>query len=143
MNEKIYIDWHEFHTHVKTLAEKLKSKEHKFNRIIAVSRGGLIPAGILAYEMNIRNCETINFSSYDDDYMRADEEIEIKNELFSVDSQTLIIDDLADSGRTLKILRKHYPDAYIACVYAKPKGIEAADCFVQDLPDKWVVFPWD
>ena len=142
MNDKIYINWNEFQSHVKVLATKLK-KQQNFNRIIAISRGGLIPAGILSYELDIRNCETINVSSYDHDSIRADADIEISGIIKNIDSKTLIIDDLADSGRTLRILRQLYPDAYVACVYAKPKGADAADCFAQELPDKWVVFPWD
>ena len=143
MNEKIYVNWSDFHSHVKILTERLKSQKRNFNRIVAISRGGLIPAGILAYEMNIRNCDIVNISSYDDDFMRDDNDIKIGKTLRDVDSHTLIVDDLADSGRTLRILHNFYPEAYFACVYAKPKGQDAVNCFAQEMPDKWVVFPWD
>ena len=69
MTKKIYISWEDFHQHAKELSQKLKA-HGKYNKIIAVSRGGLIPAGIIAYELDIRNNEAINFSSYDNDEKR-------------------------------------------------------------------------
>jgi len=60
MPEKLYISWDEFHRHTRELAQKLKA--NNYNKIVAVSRGGLLPAGILAYELNIRNVEVINMS---------------------------------------------------------------------------------
>ncbi len=142
MVEKLYIDWNEFHADVKLLAEKIKECG-QFSRIAAVSRGGLIPAGILAYELNIRNCEAVNISSYDNESKRQDTAIEIGTGLQYADEHTLIVDDLADSGRTLQILHKLYPAAKLACVYAKPEGQKYCNIYAKQLPDKWVVFPWD
>ena len=140
MNNKIYIDWAEFHAQVKLLATKVKAAG-KFNRIIAISRGGLIPAGILAYELDIRNCDVINMSSYDGEIKRQDKAIEIKGLLTDIDERTLIVDDLSDSGRTLDLLHQQYPKAKRVCVYAKPSGQASCEIFAQKLPDQWVVFP--
>ena len=123
MNEKIYITWDEFHQHVKVLAEKIKSSQNSIGRIVAVSRGGLIPAGILAYEFDVRTCDLINMSSYDGANKRQDNEIELSSNLPEQGADSLIIDDLADSGRTFRILREKYPFAKFACVYSKPNGI--------------------
>ena len=142
MTEKIYINWNEFHSDVKALAQQLE-KRGQFNRIVAVSRGGLVPAGILAYELNIRNCEAINISSYDNESKRDDTEIEIGTVLHHADEHTLIVDDLADSGRTLQILHKLYPSATLACVYVKPEGQKYCNIYAKQLPNQWVVFPWD
>lgn len=142
MTEKIYVSWDDFHRQVKILAQKIK-ESGDFDRIIAVSRGGLIPAGILAYELGIRDCGVVNVSSYDGESRRQDEEIEVSGTQPDADTRTLIVDDLADSGRTLKILRQKYPQAITACVYAKPAGQSACDIFAAAMPDRWVVFPWD
>lgn len=142
MSDKIYISWEEFHNQVKILAAKIKAAG-KFNRIVAVSRGGLIPAGILAYELGIRDCDVINMSSYDGDKKRPDDEIEIKGLLANVDKKTLIVDDLSDSGRTLDLLHQQYPKAIRVCIYAKPNGQGTCEIFAQGLPNQWVVFPWD
>ncbi len=142
MTEKTYISWDDFHRDVKELSVSLKNKR-AFNRIIAISRGGLLPAGILAYELDIRNVDSLNIVSYDGSAGRKDEDVEIKNSFENVDAQTLIVDDLADSGRTLKILRQKYPQAFLAVVYAKPSGRDIPDMYSRALPDNWVVFPWD
>lgn len=143
MTEKIYISWSEFHRHVKDLCKKIK-ESGEYDKIVAISRGGLIPAAIIAYELNIRNTETINFSSYDGNYeRRRDEEIEISGHIGTVNEKTLIIDDLSDSGRTYEILRRVYPKAKFITVYAKEKGAPQVDIYEKTMPDEWLVFPWD
>ena len=143
MTEKIYINWSEFHQDVKDLCKQIK-ESGEFDKIIAISRGGLIPAAIIAYELNIRNTETINFSSYDGNYeRRRDEEIEISGHIGNVNEKTLVIDDLSDSGRTYEILRRVYPQAKFVTVYAKAKGAPQVDVFAKAMPDEWLVFPWD
>ncbi len=142
MTEKIYISWEEFHQDTKDLCQKIKATG-KYNKIIAVSRGGLIPAGIIAYELDIRNNEAINFSSYDNDEQRKTQDIEFAAEVGNVDENTLIIDDLADSGQTFQILRQHYPQARFVTVYAKEQGAKQVDIYAKDIPNKWIVFPWD
>lgn len=139
---KFYISWDEFHTDVKTLCAKLKTRK-TFKRIIAVARGGLIPAGIVAYELDIRHCEAVNMCSYDHDSRRDDNEVKLDIRLTDVDADTLFIDDLSDSGRTVQILWQLYPQACFATVYTKPSGQSAPDVYARALPDEWVVFPWD
>lgn len=143
MTSKIYLKWEDVHSHAKLLVSKIKKSGQKYDRIIAVSRGGLIPAGLLSYELDIRNCGAINMSSYDGAHMRRDDEIEIKDVLNDINEKTLIVDDLSDSGRTFRILRKLYPQAHFAAVYSKEKGKDAVDLFAVEMPDEWIVFPWD
>lgn len=142
MTEKIYISWEDFHQQAKQLAVKLKSKG-SWNKIVAVSRGGLLPAGILAYEMDIRNVEVVNMSSYDGDKQRSKEDIDIKSFVGDVDEKTIVIDDLSDTGNTFRLLRQKFPKAHFATVYAKPKGKEFVDFYASEMPDRWIVFPWD
>lgn len=142
-DNKIYISWEDFHKDAKGLATLLKEQNH-FNKVIAISRGGLIPAGIVTYELDIRNCETVNMSSYDDNYIRRDDtDIELSAKIADVDEHTIFIDDLSDSGRTFQILRQLFPKAKFASVYAKPQGQKYADIFYKEVPDDWIVFPWD
>lgn len=143
MSEKYYITWEEFHRDVKALAQKIKSSGN-YNKIIAISRGGLLPAGILAYELDIRNSQAINISSYDNNYdRRPDEKIEIDYNIGEVDEKTLVVDDLSDSGRTFRIMRERLPEARFVSVYVKEAGKEVVDIYSRQIPDQWVVFPWD
>lgn len=141
MSSKYYITWDEFHNDVKALAQKLKNGQ--YNRIIAVSRGGLLPAGILAYELDIRNSQTINVLSYDNGKSRRDEDVEIDCNVETADEHTLIVDDLADSGRTFRLLRKRFPQAHFTSVYVKEEGEGVVDSCCRRLPNEWIVFPWD
>ncbi len=142
MTKKIFITWEEFHKHSKILCDKIKA-DGEYNKIVAISRGGLIPAGILAYELNIRNSQAINISSYDEDKQRADQDIEVCSQVGVVDEKTLIVDDLSDTGKTFRILRNIYPNAKYVAVYAKPEGSKMVDIYAQNMPDDWIVFPWD
>lgn len=142
MTKKIFITWDEFHQDTKELARKIK-KNGAFNKIVAISRGGLLPAGILAYELDIRNSQAINISSYDNDERREDKDIVICSEIGDIDEQTLIVDDLSDSGRTFHLVRRIFPQACYVAVYAKPQGQSEVDIFTREMPDEWLVFPWD
>lgn len=142
MADKYYISWEDFHQDVKNLAGKIKEKG-TFNRIIAICRGGLIPAGILSYELDIRQCDSIIIQSYDHYQSREDSSISVDHSIQNVDEKTLIIDDLSDSGRTFQIIQEMFPKAIRACVYTKPRGEKIANISARSLPDKWVVFPWD
>lgn len=81
-----------------------------------------MPAGILAYELDIRNSQAINVSSYDNNEFRPDEKVEIDCNVGTVDGQTLVVDDLSDSGRTFRLMRKLLPEAHFAAVYVKEQG---------------------
>lgn len=143
MTDKIYIKWDDFHQSVKKLCTRIKASG-EYDKIIAVSRGGLIPAGIVSYELDIRNTQAVNISSYDNNYdRREDKDIELNFNAADADEKTLIIDDLADSGRTFRILRQAYPKAKFVSVYTKEAGKNDVDIYAEKMPDEWIVFPWD
>lgn len=140
-NNDFPISWEEFHRHSKALAWRLKEKG-KWKGIIAVTRGGLVPAAIIARELNIRLIETFCIASYDHD---SQGEAEILKSVDAGDGENwLVIDDLVDTGNTAKIIRNHLPKCHIATVYAKPMGIPMADTFITEVSqDTWIHFPWD
>ena len=114
-----------------------------FRGIVAISRGGLIPAAIIARELECRLVETISVVSYD-------EEVQGKPRVIKAASAAgdgegfLIVDDLVDSGVTAKLVRELLPRAHFACLYAKPAGKPVTDSFVVEVPqDTWILFPWD
>lgn len=141
MSEKLYINWDEFHRHTKQLAAKIKQNGN-YNKIIAISRGGLMPAGILAYELDIRNVEVVNMSTYDGEQQRAEQDMEI-SAAATADEQTLIVDDISDTGKTFNLLRPKFPKATFVTVYTKEQGAPVVDMHIKDIPDIWLVFPWD
>ena len=142
MTDKIYIKWEEFHQDVKNLCKQIKNNKN-IDKIVAISRGGLLPAGIIAYELDIRNCHSINIATYIGNEHKKLDKLENLEDVGEVNENTLIIDDLADSGQTFNLLRKVYPNAVFATVYAKEKGLKEVDLYSRILPDEWIVFPWD
>lgn len=136
------VSWDQIHRDSKALAWRLLDKG-EWKGVVAVTRGGLIPACIIARELNIRMIETFCISSYDHKDQRS---ANILKDLDSIGEGEgwLVIDDLVDTGNTFKIIRETLPQAHYACVYAKPQGVPTTDTFVTEVSqDTWVFFPWD
>lgn len=136
------VSWEEFHRHTKALAWRLTEKGG-WKGIIAITRGGLVPAGIIARELDIKLIETFCISTYDHQDQR---EAKILKDFDAKDGGEgwLVIDDLVDTGNTAKIIRERLPKAHIATVYAKPAGLPMVDTFVTEVSQNtWIHFPWD
>ena len=138
------VNWEEFHRDSRVLAWRLLETKKKWKRIIAVARGGLIPAAIIARELNIHYIDTVCISSYT---LKHKGEISILKRVSKMKDngkEYLIIDDLVDTGATGKAVRDMIPGAYFATVYAKPDGKPMVDTYVTEVSqDTWVLFPWD
>ena len=87
--------------------------------IVAITRGGLVPAHIIARELDIRVIDTVCISSYDDQTQR---EADVLKSVAGDGAGWLIVDDLVDTGATGRIVREMLPKAHFATVYAKPAG---------------------
>jgi len=135
------ISWEQLHRDSKALAWRLLGMGY-FKGIIAIARGGLAPAAIIARELDIHLVDTICVSSYDWKDKKGSVEV-LKG--FEGDGEGwLLIDDLVDTGRTAKIVRQMIPKAHFATVYAKPAGRDLVDAFVTEVSqDTWILFPWD
>ena len=141
------ISWDEMHRNAKALAWKLHDMG-PWKGLVAVTRGGLVPAAIVARELNIRIIETVAVIGYhDDDSNPAQQETAkiVKNPTNVGDGEGwLVVDDLVDTGRTTEVLRRLLPKAHFATVYAKPMGKPLVDTFVTEVSqDTWIYFPWD
>ncbi len=134
------VSWEQLHRDAKALAWRL-AESGPFKGIVAITRGGLVPAHIIARELDIRIIDTVCISTYDDQAMRQ------ANILKSVDGDGagwLIVDDLVDTGGTGRIVREMLPQAHFATVYAKPAGRPMVDTFITEVSqDTWILFPWD
>jgi xanthine phosphoribosyltransferase len=113
--------------------------------IVALTRGGLVPASILAREMEIRIVDTLCISTYDEQLKGTVKVLKVPERAVAVDGEGwLLIDDLVDTGTTAKKAREILPKSHFATVYAKPLGLPIVDTFVSEVTqDVWVFFPWD
>ena len=136
------VSWEELHRTSKALAWRLLELG-PFEGIVAVTRGGLVPAAIVARELEIRLIETACISSYHGSEQGS---LDILKTAPSAGNGKgwLIVDDLVDTGETAKALRQMMPEAHFATVYAKPAGRPLVDTFVTEVSqDTWIFFPWD
>ena len=145
------VSWDQFHRDCKALAWRLAGtgkETSQWSAIVAITRGGLVPAAIIARELGIRTIETVCIASYHEykdqgelDVIKGIHLDEIKQD---GGKGVLVIDDLTDTGATAKKVREMLPNAHIATVYAKPTGVPMADTFVTEVSqDTWIYFPWD
>lgn len=140
MTTKFVITWDNMQAYCRQLAEKQMPAE-QWKAIVGVSRGGLVPAAILARELGIRYVDTICISSYDHDHQR---EMKVLKTIEGDGEGMLIVDDLVDSGDTAKKIREMYPKAKLITVCAKPAGRDLVDEYVVDIEqDTWIEQPWD
>lgn len=147
MKEQLVITWEEFLRDTRTLAQHLHTLYPLLKGIVGVARGGLIPAAIIARELDVRVIETVCVRSYDGTVVVGMDVTILKNAPISIRGDRdkwLIIDDLVDSGKTAKVVKAQFFNAVYATVYAKPDGEKYTDHFVQLIPqDTWIHFPWE
>jgi xanthine phosphoribosyltransferase len=140
------VSWDQFHRDARALAWRLASSG-PFTGLIAVTRGGLVPAAIIARELELRVIETVCIASYHDYKTQGGLQIlkRIAPEMLADGGAgLLVVDDLVDTGATAKMVRDMLPKAHFATVYAKPLGRPVVDTFITEVSqDTWIYFPWD
>ena len=142
------VSWDEFHRDSRALAWRL-AEAGPFQAVVCITRGGLVPAAIVARELGLRLIETVCVTSYEG--TRRGELKVLKAAATEVaaigggeGAGVLVIDDLVDTGTTAKLVRELLPKAHFAAVYAKPMGRPMVDTFITEVSqDTWIYFPWD
>ena len=134
------ISWEQLHRDSRALAWRLVDLG-KWRGIVAITRGGMVPASIIARELEIHHLDTVCVSSYD---KRAQGKITVLKSVDMDGQDWLLVDDLVDTGQTARIVRNMLPEAHFATVYAKPEGRPLVDTFITEVSqDTWILFPWD
>ncbi|MCL2428770.1 MAG: xanthine phosphoribosyltransferase [Alphaproteobacteria bacterium] len=136
------VTWDQLHRDARALAWRLIDKG-PFTGIVAITRGGLIPAAIVARELECRLIESVSILTYDEE--KRGEPVVIKPPTAAGDgTRFLIVDDLVDTGATARMVRGLLPRAHFAAVYAKPAGRPTVDTYITEVSqDTWILFPWD
>ncbi|MDB5632093.1 MAG: Xanthineguanine phosphoribosyltransferase [Tardiphaga sp.] len=142
------VSWDQFHRDCRALTWRLNAIG-PFHAVIAITRGGLVPAAIVARELGVRVIDTVCIASYHDYKNQGDIKVMkgIGPEITSMRAAgkgVLIVDDLVDTGKTARMVRDILPAAHFATVYAKPMGRPLVDTFITEVSqDTWIFFPWD
>ncbi|MFD1380096.1 xanthine phosphoribosyltransferase [Fodinicurvata halophila] len=134
------VSWWELHRDARALAWRLMGNG-PYEGIVAITRGGMVPAAIVARELEIRLIDTICIASYDE---TVQGELVVLKDVQGDGTGWLIIDDLVDTGKTARAVRERLPNAHFATIYAKPEGRPLVDSFITEVSqDTWILFPWD
>jgi xanthine phosphoribosyltransferase len=141
------VSWDQFHRDARALAWRLHSSG-PFHSIVCITRGGLVPAAIVARELDVRLIETVCVSSYE--AIGTQGALKVLKDIApgiagkNGGEGVLIVDDLVDTGKTARVVRDLIPKAHFATVYAKPMGRPLVDTFITEVSqDTWIFFPWD
>jgi len=124
---KIYLSWDDIKNVIEKLAEKVNNLEKKPFYIYGIPRGGLIPATWLSHKTGIKY-QQINSTQI--------------SKIADL-SHVLIVDDICDSGKTVKEVRENFPKVKIACLYYKENEIAKPDIYGELVGDEWLYFPWE
>ncbi|CAM4065185.1 phosphoribosyltransferase [Helcobacillus massiliensis] len=148
LETKEVLTWDLFGTASRELAQTIADSDFEPEIVIAVARGGLLPAGSLAYALGLKLADAINVEFYTDVHETLPDPVLLEPMLDTnaiTGKRLLVVDDVADSGRTLalvlELLEAQGAEARSAVLYAKSASV-VEPTYVWKRTDDWIVFPW-
>lgn len=148
LTKKEVLTWEGFGTASRELAAQIAASGFQPEIIIAIARGGLVPAGALSYALGVKLNDTMNVEFYTDVNETLPDPVLLEpllDETSIASHRLLVVDDVADSGRTLalvlKLLANQGAEVRTACLFAKSRA-EISPDYVWKRTDEWIVFPW-
>lgn len=149
MSEKRYLTWQEVDALCQRLADQLRGQ--KFDLFLAISRGGLIPAGLLAKRLKHFHVLVASVMYYDERDQRLEHPVllEFPAEPVLHGKTVLIVDDVWDSGQTIAFIEKIVVRAggqpKVATLHFKPQRseVDGHPDFYAEETQAWIVYPWE
>jgi len=142
------MSWTDLGEGARAIAEQVHASGWHPDIVLAIARGGLLPGGAIGYALGVKNTCTMNVEFYTDVDERLDVPMVLPPVPTLVDlgaSRMLIVDDVADTGHTLRVVQEFCVDKVAetrtAVLYEKPTSVVTCD-YVWRRTDRWVVFPW-
>ncbi len=148
MADREILTWELFGSASRELAQAVADSGFRPDVVLGIARGGLVPAGSLAYALDCKNLFTMNVEFYTGVGTTLDAPVMLPPLLDATeldDLSVLVVDDVADSGRTLELVsdfcRGHVSEVRTAVLYEKPQSVIKAD-YTWRHTDRWINFPW-
>jgi len=142
------LTWETFGEAARELARAISDDGFRPDLILAIARGGMFVAGALGYALSVKNLHLMNVEFYNGVGSTLDMPVMLPPVPSVVDfsaKKVLIADDVADTGKTLELVRDfisgHVADVRSAVVYQKPGSLVQCD-YVWKHTDRWINFPW-
>ncbi len=140
--------WPEIQKSCLLIAQRTKSDGFQPNIIVGVARGGWVPARLLADFLEIDDLTNLGISFYED-IASTKKRPSITQPVTAklAGKLVLMVDDVADSGESLRIGRDHLTrlnplGLKIATIFKKPWSIVTPDYYTNET-DAWIIFPWE
>ena len=114
IGNKVYLSWDDINILVEDLCQTIAASGAEIKSITGIQRGGLIPAVMISHKLNIPYVDRIN-------------------------KDTLVVDDICDTGETLK----NTIGMYTATLHYKPTAIFTPDFYSKEVGTEWIVYPWE
>ncbi len=143
---KKHVSWEEFHKNAIKLSEIIKAENNDIKGIVAIARGGLMPALIVSYELNITKSDILELSSYDEKGFNH-QAIVKQLPYYALQSKGegwIIVDELLDGGNSIKKAKEILPLAKSYVVYSKiEEKPNYLDGYIEYTPKNyWLCLPW-
>jgi uncharacterized protein len=142
------LTWETFGGAAQELAEVIAGDGYRPDLILAIARGGMFVAGALGYALSVKNLHLMNVEFYNGVGSTLDMPVMLPPVPSAVDfsqKKVLIADDVADTGKTIELVRNfvvdHVAEVRSAVVYEKPASLVKCD-YVWKRTDRWINFPW-
>src|ERR1700729_2417916 len=142
------LSWQGFGEASRELAKVIAADGFEPDLILSIARGGLFLAGSLGYALAVKNLHVMNVEFYDGVGTTLDMPVMLPPVPSAVDfseKKVLIADDVADTGKTLELVRGfiagQVAEVRSAVVYEKPASLVKCD-YVWKRTDRWINFPW-
>ena len=148
LSDREVLTWPLFGEATRSLAQEIADSGFEPDIVLAVARGGLTVAGALSYALAVKNCFAMNVEFYTGVDTRLEMPVMLPPMLNLLDIRglrVLVADDVADTGKTLELVRsviaEHVSEARSAVLYQKPRSVIDAE-YVWKHTDRWINFPW-
>lgn len=145
--DQMNLDWGDIRKYMNQAIDQIPDRT-KFRRIIGIARGGLPCAALACHILGINDVVSVQVKTYNDHRRkvpRMDHHILPDTPIRGyTGSDTLIVDDISDTGETIGMIRGLYPKASILAATVTGKGIDVVDYYGLVIPrNTWIVFPWE
>ena len=142
------LTWPLYAQAARDLAEIVHDDGYHPDLILAIARGGLLIAGSMSYALGVKNLHVMNVEYYTGVNERLDFPVILPPPLNLVDlaeARLLVVDDVADTGHTLALVRDfcvpQVAQVRCAVLYEKPHSVVSCE-YVWRRTDRWIDFPW-
>ena len=149
MEEKIKLTWEDVDFITNIVSESISKKNIKFDTIVALGRGGLIPGAILSYKLDIKNLQNLGINTRQEDGQYVETLIYQRP---TITGNVLVVDDINDSGKTFEavnsLIKSEYPDIgeLLYCSLTTRYNTNFNENTISGKiinTSDWLVFPWD